>query len=466
MWRKTSALCCVALAVSLTAAAQPSRIAVDPSRQFQIIDGFGVNFNGTYFRESQKRLIDLLIDDLGATLFRLDPYGQTNWETRNENADPSKSDWDYFNDRYSTPTFEASWAAGRYLNARGIEPYLTLSGAAPEWMLETSGARPGKKLDHLRTDMYDEFAETVATLAAYARNRAHINYHLFSPVNETDCSPIEGPGVSPQEMPKLLHAIQDRLRAEGMGDLTLVVAEQCNVKNDYFGPILRDPELMKSVRVFTAHTYGNEDFGPHLERVRYTSYLQAKFWLSEYGDLKDEDRSEENEWNRFVLLGTERVLRNLNLGMSAALWWDAYDNFHEHDQRMTYYGLLKNADHVYAPKKRYFAAKQLYRYVRPGARRVETKSTGDNLLVSAFDDQTSDTVVVVGLKRGGANRVTVAAPGVKRWQVLQTTRTLDCAPTAEVAAGPGGEAEVELASEAVFTLIGSRLAEAQKGNRR
>ncbi len=452
----TCALCFTAIAISFTAAAQPSRIDVDPSRQYQTIDGFGVNFNGTYFRESQKKLIDVLIDDLGATLFRLDPYGQTNWETRDDNADASKADWDYFNDRYSTPTFEASWAAARYLNARAIEPYLTLSGTAPEWMLETTGTKPGKRFDHLRPEMYGEFAETVATLAVYARNRAHIRYHLFSPVNETDCSPIEGPGVSPLEMPKLLRAIQDRLRAEGMGDLTLVVAEQCDVKDDYFGPILGNTELMKSVGVFTAHTYGGEDFRPHVARVRASSYPQARFWLSEYGDLKDEDRSEENEWNRFVLLGTERVLRNLNIGMSAAVWWDAFDNFHEHDQRMTYYGLVKNADHVYTPKKRYYAAKQLYRYVRPGSRRVEATLTGANVLVSAFDDPSSGQVIVVGLKRGGANRVIVAAPGVKRWQVLQTTRTLDCAPTAEVAAGPGGEAEVELAGEAVFTLIGLR----------
>jgi O-glycosyl hydrolase len=275
-------------------------------------------------------------------------------------------------------------------------------------------------------------------------------------LNETDCSPIEGPGVAPAEMPRLLHAIQNRLRAEGIGDLTLVVAEQCNVKNDYFGPILRDSELMKSVGVFTTHTYGNEDFRPHVAQVRASSYAQARFWLSEYGDLKDEDRSEENEWNRFVLLGTERVLRNLNIGMSAALWWDAFDNFHEHDQRMTYYALVRNADHVYTPKKRYYAARQLYRYVRPGARRVEATTTGDNLLVSAFHDPSNDQVIVVGLKRGGANRVVVAAPGVKRWQVLQTTRALDCAPTAEVAAGPGGEAEVDLASEGVFTLVGAR----------
>src|SRR5215472_3976603 len=65
----------------------PARIEVDPAQRFQYIDGFGVNFNGTYFREAQKPMIDMLIADLGATIFRLDPYGLTNWEAVNDNGD-------------------------------------------------------------------------------------------------------------------------------------------------------------------------------------------------------------------------------------------------------------------------------------------------------------------------------------------------------------------------------------------
>src|SRR5690349_21960704 len=55
-------------------------VRIDPAQRFQVIDGFGVNFNGTYFRDSQRPMIDMMIDDLGATMFRLDPYGLINWE--------------------------------------------------------------------------------------------------------------------------------------------------------------------------------------------------------------------------------------------------------------------------------------------------------------------------------------------------------------------------------------------------
>jgi hypothetical protein len=134
----------------------PAHITVDSSQRYQYIDGFGVNFSGTYFRESQKPMIDMLIDDLGATIFRLDPYGLINWEAANDNDDPNVMNWEYYNDRYSMPAFEASWAAARYLNSRGIRPYLTLSGLPPEWMLDNKEAprhkvcksQPPLKPDH------------------------------------------------------------------------------------------------------------------------------------------------------------------------------------------------------------------------------------------------------------------------------------------------------------------------------
>ena len=376
----------VLIAAAVPALAQQhgsvARINVDPRQRYQTIDGFGVNFNGTYFRDAQRSMIDMLIDDLGATIFRLDPYGLSNWEVVNDNNDPGDMNWEYYNDRYSMPTFEASWAAGRYLNSRGIRPLLALSGIAPDWMLDSNAPPPRHKVcgsssgmahaaqtkpDHLNPAMYEEFAEEVASLAVYARTRARIDFEYFGPLNETDCYPAEGPRVDPDEMPKLLAAIARRLRKEGLGDVRLVVAEQAIVTTDYVGPIMQDPELMKQVGVFAFHTYGTDSVGPQVDRVRHSQYGQTRVWLTEYGDLNDLDKSAENEWKNFSLAATQRALRALNEGASAALYWDAYDNYHEHYPRLTFYGLMKNTDHIYAPKKRYYASKQLYRFVRPGS---------------------------------------------------------------------------------------------------
>lgn len=449
-----------------------SRVVVEPSQRFQMIDGFGVNFNGTYFRDAQKPMIDLLIDDLGATLFRLDPYGLLNWEAVNDNDDPNSMNWEYYNDRYTIPSFEASWAAARYLNSRGIRPLLALSGIAPDWMLDDKAPPPRHKVcknsgagmshaemrkpEHLNPAMYEEFAEEVVSLAVYARSKARIDFDYFGPVNETDCYPAEGPRVDPEEMPRLLGAVARRLRKEGLGDVKLVVAEQAIISTNYIGPIMQDPELMKQVGVFAFHTYSADSVGPQVDRVRGSNYSQTPVWLTEYGDLDDLDRSAENDWKHFSLAATQRVLTALNQGASAALFWDAYDNYHEHYPRLTFYGLIRNADHIYSPKKRYYAAKQLYHFVRPGSQRIAASADASGLVVSAFWNGSTNSLVLVGVKVGGPSRIQVvlsrADPMPSAWELYETTRNLDCVKV-DYPAIRNGVAEIDLPDEAIFTLV-------------
>ena len=477
MSSKTSVLVlCLSLSLALPGLSQTppatARITVDPQQRFQMIDGFGVNFNGTYFRDAQKPMIDMLIDDLGATIFRLDPYGISNWEAANDNDDPNVMNWEYYNDRYSIPTFEAAWAAARYLNSRGIRPYLTLSGTAPDWMLDNKAPPPQHRVCHddsgmsqtatsrpyhLNPAMYAEFAEEIASLAVYARTKARIDFEYFGPVNETDCYPAEGPRIDPEEMPKVLDAIARDLKKEGLGDLKLVVAEQARLPNNYVGPILEDSELMKQVGVFSFHTYGSEPLKSQMDRIRKSKYPDVPVWLTEYGDLKDLDKSAENEWKGFSLAATQRALRALNEGVSAALFWDAYDNYHEHYPRLTFYGLVKNTDHVYAPKKRYYAAKQLYRFVRPGSQRIAATTETEGLVISAFRNAAANSLFIVGVKQGGLSHLQIAllhaSPTPAVWELYETTRNLDCLKVDNLVI-KDGVASFDLPEEAIFTLVG------------
>ncbi len=465
---------CVACPLFAQRPTSLGRITIDANQRFQTIDGFGVNFNGTYFRDAQKPMIDGLIDDLGATMFRLDPYGLSNWEAVNDNDDPKVMNWDYYNDRYSIPTFEASWAAARYLNSRGIRPVLALSGIAPDWMLDDKAPPPQHKVckgsgagmghagmskpNHLNPALYEEFAEEVGSLAVYARTKARIDFEYFGPVNETDCYPAEGPRVDPEEMPGLLSAIARRLRKEGMGDVKLVVAEQAIITNDYISPIMEDPDLMKQVGAFAFHAYGSESVGPQAERIRNSKYPQTPVWLTEYGDLDDLDRSAENDWKHFSLSASRIALTALNQGASAVLFWDAYDNYHEHYPRLTFYGLIRNADHIYSPKKRYYAAKQLYHFVPPGSQRIAATADAPGLLVSAFWNNSNNSLVLVGVKQGGPSRIRVvllpSGPMPSAWDLYETTRNLDCVK-ADSPSIRNGVAEIELPEEAVFTLVGT-----------
>jgi hypothetical protein len=447
---------------------------VDPNQRFQRIDGFGLNFTAPYFREDQKAMFDKLVNDLGATMFRVVAYlVYSNWEEVNDNDDPNVMNWEYYNDRYSGPIFEASWAALRHLNSRGIRPVVALMGPAPDWMLDdnvpppqhrvcqgSATPGPGKTapLTHLNPAMYEEFAEEVVSMAVYARTHAHIDFEYFSPFNETDCYPPEGPRIDPREVSQVLEVIARRLKKEGLGDVKLTVADQAIITNDYISPILKNAELMKQVGIFTLHTYGENSVGPQVERVSRSQYRQVPVWLTEYGDLNDQDKTAENDWKHFSLAANRRALTALNQGASALFFFNAFDDYEECARRLTFYGLFTSANHVYSPKKRYYATRQLYHFVRPGSQRITAQTDTPGLTVSAFQDGSANTPIVVGVKEGGPNQVQITLPKSgalpNSWELYETSRTLDCKKVSTVIT-KDGVAQFDLPDEVIFTLAGT-----------
>lgn len=468
-------LCSVGLAVLLASSlwAQkntPSpRIVVNPEQKFQVIQGFGINYTGPYFRDDQKPMFDMLIDDLGVTMFRVVPYlVYSNWEEVNDNDDARVMNWEYYNNRYSSPIFEVSWHGLRYLNSRGIKPVLALMGPVPSWMTDSSPPPPrhqvcrenlpGNEQNHLSPAMYEEFAEEVVSMVMYARNQAHIDFAYLSPFNETDCYPTEGPRIDPDEAPKVLETVARRLDKEGLGDVRLVMADNADITNDYTNPILKDDALMKHAGAFAFHSYEYASVGPQVNRVDASKYPHVPVWLTEYGDLGDQDKTFENQWKAFSLAANRRALTALNQGASAIFYFNAFDDYEECMKRLTYYGLFSSASHVYSPKKSYYATRQLYHFVRPGWSRIEaTGMDAPGLTVSAFQGPLPGQFVVVGVKEGGAGGIRVELPASavaasSNWELYETTRELDCQKVAVVPI-QDGRAEIDLPAEAIFTLV-------------
>ena len=87
--------------------------------------------------------------------------------------------WEYYNNCYSSPVFQPSWALMRYLNSRGIRPLIALYGPVPDWMTDDKvgplqqpaslASLNAKRQNHLSPSMYDEFAEEVVSMLVYAR---------------------------------------------------------------------------------------------------------------------------------------------------------------------------------------------------------------------------------------------------------------------------------------------------------
>jgi hypothetical protein len=382
--RRRSSLILAALVTACAAVGSPALagepalravVTIDGMKRLQRIDGFGVNVTPAQWRGGALApTLDLLVDDLGTSLVRLDCYGKADWLDPAKRGASGRWPESYLADVYRSPVFAACWGTFRRLAAKGASVHLNVSGRVPAaWT-----AADGRTLAD-----FDAYAEMVAGLARWAREKEELPFTMLAPFNETDLGPPEGPRVADGDVRAAVRAVIGKLDAAGLDDVKLIVMCDANPGPvARIRPLVEDAELAGRVAAFSAHTYGDADEGDagswydsarptaaYAKAVAAGFHAETSVWMTEYGDL---DQTGLIEW-QFAWRSHRRLLKMLADGFNAALFWDAFDNLHEHDGAWATYGLLRTDRDAwsYAPRKRYFAAKQVYSFVRPGWRRVE-----------------------------------------------------------------------------------------------
>ena len=348
---------------------------VDFGKTKQVIDGFGVNVNPDQWRDGNlKKAIDLLVDELGCTAIRFDCYGNGLWLDPSKMNDNGKWSNEYLKEVYSSKRYTDAWQTFRYFNSKGVKPYLNVSGIVPqEWNFKGT-----KELEN-----YNAYAEMQATMVKWARENEKLEFEFYAPFNETDFDgSVEGPGISPQNKPAAFKAIINKFNEYGLGDLKYIVFCDGNFRTQKLKYFIANSDLVSKTFAISAHIYGNGDegdgdnwydnnsvIGETIDSVRNTAYKNSHIWLTEYGDLNQTD---EIEWE-FAWRCQRRLFRALREGVNLAQLWDAWDNFHVHDQAWSKYGMIKTdtTNWTYTPKHRFYASKHVYKYVRPNWKRVE-----------------------------------------------------------------------------------------------
>jgi len=390
-----------------------ANIVADGATSYQTIDGFGVNINSKYWdAPGFSKVMDLLIEDLGATLYRVDIWGKSNWVDPASERDAGVLNQSTYERVYGGETFRKGWAMMRHLNEHGVQPYLTASGDVPTWMLGDDGKpSAGPDLAAVGVDdvpegvlsddrrllvQYDQFVEMLVSMVEWAKMREKLDFVHFGPLNETDIGSPEGPSVSPEEYVKVVELLHRKLDERGLDDIRLVVAEQAMFNTDYVIELVESEILEERIGAFGLHTYFDyplETYTEVVDAIQNSPHAGASIWLSEYGDL---DQTGEKEW-LISWMSTRRLLDVLEAGFTGAMAWDAFDNYHDHNEFWTIYGLIRTGLRAFTPKKRYYAAKQVYRYVRPGFQRIDVQAGVPGLRLLGFANPERTEVTLVGM---------------------------------------------------------------------
>ena len=220
------------------------------------------------------------------------------------------------------------------------------------------------------------------------------NVIFCHPVNESDLGPPEGPLLPPAQYAATCEVIVDTLDKYGLTDVKLVVAEQAGYNLDYVRELMRCKSLENRIGAFSMHAYGYLRCHDLIDEVKNSAgHKNARCWMGEFGVL---DQSNGRE-DYIAWQSTEILFRLLEDGMNGAIYWDAYDNHHDHDDSWTTFGLLKNTWNACIPKKPYYALKHIFRYVRPGAVRIGVSYSSREIPTLAFEDSNNGQLTVIGM---------------------------------------------------------------------
>jgi len=378
-------------------------IQVNGAKKFQQIDGFGVNANSESWGKTEIiPAIDLLIDSLNATIWRVVVETEEDWETQNDNNDPLAFNRDFYNKMYETAKFQRAWDEIEYLNNKGITDNLIISvmGGLPDWM--------GRIV--IFPEMEDEFVELHLSFLHYAAKVKNLQFGLYSPINETDLykEEIEGPHTEPEQFARVLHKLSARMKTEGLDHIKLILPDVAYMNaaiDQYLPELMKDSLIMQQTEYFGFHSYGGY-YAPADSFLKSTPHAHIPLWMTEFNAWRDGlDNGQTGVYNYDYASECMQYLFDfLKNGASAALIWEAYDSYYEHHRAMSYWGILglDAVSGTYSPRKHFYALAQVFRFIPSGAHQIEVIQNDSTLTVLAFNDSDSGRLSITGIHNGSA----------------------------------------------------------------
>ena len=453
------------LLISLATQAQRSNvkiIRIDGARTYQKFDGIGVNANTRSWNAKElEPAVNLLLDSMNASIWRVLVETVEKWEEVNDNNDPFTFNWQYYNKLYETPKFRKAWDMIKYLNDRGVKEKLMINfmGFAPEWM--------GVKV--IEPKYEDEYVEMIVSFFYYALEVKGLKFGLIAPTNESEhhcCK--EGPHLNGEQHARILRKLIDRMDGLNiLGNIRLVAPDNANTEvaiKEYIPAMMKDPVVMSHLAHIGVHSYGGY-FKGFTEYVDQSPYPKTSHWVTEWNAwCQGCDDGILGEYNyTFASRSVNHLLDLLQHGAQAALAWEGYDSYYEHHapSPFSYWGMLayNKATNTYTPRKSFYAIQQVSRFISPGSRRIFTSSLGDSIRTVAFYDSAQGQFALAGVNRTDKaltfEGILSGLPAYHTLQVYITDETHNVSKIADVAIH-GRYFSLQIPQACIFTIVGSK----------
>ncbi|WP_254878853.1 glycoside hydrolase [Streptomyces sp. NA04227] len=400
-------------------------VRLDPSYQQQPFQGWGTalawfaNVTGGWPDAQRERLADDLYgkDGLGFTIARYNIGGGDSPETQpymraggavpgywNRPGEESPNWWDPANPEHWNPEADANqrwWL--KAAKERGAKTFEAFSNSAPYFMTESglvSGHNDPWK-DNLRSDQYERFAQYLTGAMKRAQNSTGVTFDSLSPVNEpgTDYwragGRQEGSHWDPASQARMVSTLRATLDKEG---LPTGIAAMDETNSGLFRSNWESYEssVRDAVGRLNTHTYGT---GGRTGARDIAKGEDTPLWMSEV-DLGGSAPQSFTDMSPALDLARHINDDIRELEPSAWVLWQAIEDYEnmtpEHEN--SNWGLIQTdftpADAAKEPlrkNKKYWAMGNYSRFIRPGARVI---NTDDPETLAAIRPEGAGTVVV------------------------------------------------------------------------
>ncbi|WP_287158305.1 hypothetical protein [Chloroflexus sp.] len=409
-------------------------VVIDTTDLGQPITGIGVNINGAYWHDGKLApALDAFYNELGARIFRV-IVETSAWGDLTATTPPSID--------YRMLPFESVWAIMHYLEQKpATHVILSVMGAPPAWM-DVSQASP----EHT-----ERWVETMNNLIAAGR-RQGVSLQWFSPLNEIDYGPPEGPKLTPDRYAEVMEQFAVQLQANGHGDIGLIGPEAAfsSATDAYLRALNNKPTITQMLKAVAMHDYVGQlsDIRPAL--ITWPASA-PEIWVTEFSQwctACNEEPTRSNEWS-FGADSAEFLIRYLRQGVHAALLYDGVDGFYTHHGTFDYWGVLAYdpTSGEFQVRPRFAAIAQIARFVKPGMVQVGVSADAALPLV-AFRDSATGTIHIIG-RNATAHPITLTLrnmPAAIEVTLTQTTSTLTPTSTPAIAS------KIPVAADAIFAV--------------
>ncbi|MFH0759210.1 MAG: T9SS type A sorting domain-containing protein [Bacteroidota bacterium] len=371
-------------------------VQVDRSDTRQTIEGMGTFQN-------EMRWIDLYAKEMGASAVRIGLIGNQ-IEPVNDNNDPFILDMKALN--YSAFDFEYF----RMLKEAGVETFILTSWSPPAWMkknLSEDWLEPNAEwntktaLNRLEFHYYDEFAESMVAVVRMFEQEAGIHIEAIGLQNEPAFDePYASAILDPFYFASLIEVVGKRFESEGITTRLFmpeqVVGQYNNSNAQYLDALQHNAEANPYCDIYAVHGYGEDGITPGVPSYGDWVVMYDQAQLGEYPKKvwMTETHIGYSGWNSAI--STAGAIHGGLWAGNISLW----TNWSFGDMQLT-----RNV-----PNSTFYASKNYFRYIRPGAVRVGTQSSHADVLATAFEHSGDGTFTVVLVNKGN-NPVSVDLTG-------------------------------------------------------